>query len=82
VSGLGRTWIGVKCPGCSAAVPVLAGGRELNDGDKIEPDEMRELRRQAREGLTCPDCKTDLRDGVFAPAWPPSSPPASPWGAP
>lgn len=77
-----KTWIGVKCPGCAAAIPVLAAGRELSDGDRLIGHEYRELRRQAREGLACPDCKTDLRDGVFAPAYPPSPPPTSPWGGP
>lgn len=60
-----KNWIGVRCPDCGEPVPILDAGRELEEFAEVTMPERHECRRIAEEGVRCPSCKRDLRDGVL-----------------
>lgn len=68
---MSKTWIGVRCPDCSEVAPVLSADRELHEGDWISIHERREISRVGREGVKCPWCGSNLREGIPVPSGPP-----------
>lgn len=67
-----HTWIGVGCPDCGEVTPILAAGRVLTIADALTADEILEVHRVAKEGVKCPRCGHDLREGVRTPCSPPA----------
>lgn len=57
-----KTWLGVNCPACGCATPVLDAGRNMEDGDVIREGEATQLRHFATEGVRC-GCGEDLAQG-------------------
>lgn len=65
---MAKTWIGSRCANCGLVTPLIATGREVEAGSAITSEEQAELNRLCTEGVKCPQCQTDLRYGVTAPA--------------